>query len=628
MKKKKKKRTSPSEEKSTKQNFLQSIYADDKKIFLTIILVAFIIRIIYCIQLAQNNPTINLFIHDSAHFNNLARQVTEHGPILERSFYLSPLYTYFLALFYKIGIENVLIIRIVQFLLGSIACGLTFLIGKRFFPRAVLIIAVAIQIFYAPILFFEGNLLTTSLVLFLTLLSCYLLIRFTENYKYILAILSGLAFALAITGRPNLLVVLPIPILYLILTKNADEKQTTRFRSTLPWAIGFVLPFIFTTTHNYLADKTFIPLTSHGGINFYIGNHDHASGVWEAPEGMSASVGAINVEQARQVAEEETGRELSPTGVSNYWYRRTFRFIILNPISWLGLMLKKTFLFWSGYEIPLNFDYYFHQNFSFLLKTPITQFYFIFPFALLGMIIGIKEWKKRWLLYGFVTTYFLSVIIFFVSGRYRLIVIPFLLLFAGHGIYWLYDLIRQKNYRLFAISSAVLLVLLVLNTTYAFHKIKQSNFSNDYYNIALAKLYQQDYDKAIYWGKLAAKAAPKNPDIHYNLGIAYIKLQQYQAALEAFIQTLELNPNEAGALRNVGGILLMNGKTQECIPFLEKAAQLDPSSIGTFMNLGKAYFDFKDYDKAIEQWRKVLSIDPYNSMAKRNIEVARKVSGE
>lgn len=625
--KKKKKKTQKIVPKKTNpiQQFFKSFYGNDSKVFLALLGLALIVRMLYFIHLSQNNPTVNLFIHDSAHFNHLARQVVDHGPILDRSFYISPLYIYFLAFFYKIGIESLLVIRLVQFLLGMLACGLTFLIGKRFFSRIAAAGAAVIQALYGPVLFFEGNLLATSLVLFFTLLAFYLLILCTEKRNVAFGILSGLSFALALIGRPNLLVVLPLPVLYLSLNQINKVTLTQRLKLISFWILGLCLPLLLTATHNYLADRYFTLITSHGGINFYIGNHRQAGGMWEAPEGIESNVAAINTEQAQQVAEEETGKKLSPAEVSDFWYRKAFRFIIAEPLQWFSLMLKKGLLFWSGYEIPLNFNYYFHQKYSFLLKIPVTQFYFILPLSLLGLIVGLSQWKTRWFIYGFILLYFLSVVIFFICGRYRLIVIPFVLLFAVHGIDWFFELIQKKKYSLFWGSFIALLIILFFSIINASDKIKRSNFGNEYYNIALAKIYQEEYQDSIYWGKLAAEADPQNADIHYNLGIAYLKLQKNDQAIEAFRRVLQINPQEVTALGNVGGLLLLQGKTHESIPILEKAAQLDPASINIHLNLGRAYYESGKYEKAIEKWKKVLEIDPNHQMARGNIKAVERL---
>jgi len=220
------------------------------------------------------------------------------------------------------------------------------------------------------------------------------------------------------------------------------------------------------------------------------------------------------------------------------------------------------------------------------------------------------------------------VILFFISGRYRLIIIPFLLLFSAYGIYWLYERFQKKNYKSLIYVTATLIILMALNTAFVISKTRQSNFGNDYYNIALAKLYEEDYQQAVYWGKLAAKAAPENPNIHYNLGIAYLKQKEYEQAIAAFKKTVALNPEDASALRNLGGLLLMQGQVQESIPILEQAIQLDATAVNAYLNLGKAYFDRQQYHRAKQQWEKILSIDPDNSTAQSNIRVVNRLLNE
>ena len=45
------------------------------------------------------------------------------------------------------------------------------------------------------------------------------------------------------------------------------------------------------------------------------------------------------------------------------------------------------------------------------------------------------------------------------------------------------------------------------------------------------------------------------------------------------------------------------------------------------MKLAKAYDKIMRYDDAVQQWRKVLELDPTNATAKQNIEMALKKLG-
>jgi Ca-activated chloride channel homolog len=87
--------------------------------------------------------------------------------------------------------------------------------------------------------------------------------------------------------------------------------------------------------------------------------------------------------------------------------------------------------------------------------------------------------------------------------------------------------------------------------------------------------------------------APDRPDILYNIGNAYYKLGDYEAALTHYKQALEKNP--AG---------------------LEEKARY---------NKGNAHFRNKEYEAAIKAYEAALKIDPDDQQAEENLRFVRKV---
>jgi len=63
---------------------------------------------------------------------------------------------------------------------------------------------------------------------------------------------------------------------------------------------------------------------------------------------------------------------------------------------------------------------------------------FIAPFALGGMIVALRRWRATSLLYLVVASYVVTVLLFFGTQRYTLLVIPELLIFASFAIVGLY----------------------------------------------------------------------------------------------------------------------------------------------------------------------------------------------
>jgi len=580
--------------------------------------VALAVRFVYLFHLEHNSPVAHILIHDSALFNHLAHKILAGHLVLDNVFYISPLYSYFLALVYAIFGDSFTVVRVVQFVLGSLGVVVLFDLARRYIPRGAAFAAALYAALYAPFLFFEGSILGTSVSLFLLLLAVWLATLYRDRPAGWVAFLSGFALGLGSTGRPNaLLIAFALgPAFW------SWAKQKRRWLPVLVWFVGVSIPVGATVLHNYLAGHDFVVLTSHGGINFYIGNHKGASGVWEAPEGMEASVSAINLEEATRVAEEHVGHPLKPSQVSTYWYKRSLQYITHHPVDWLLLTARKLILFFDPYEVPLNFEYAFHQQFSWLLRIPLTNFAFLMPFAVLGLVLAWPERRRFALLYGVVGLYTLSVVLFFVSGRYRLMIVPYFIIFGVYGALKLGEA-WQKRTRWAAWASLGFVAFLSFSLYSAWKQTQEANFGNEYYNLCVAHLNEGHVEDAIYWGRKAIIADPTIVNAHYNLGLALYKRGNYREATKAFEYVVKLDSTEASAWGNLGGLYLLAGKIQKALKSLRRAIALDSTNVTVWLNLGRAYYELGDYEKAWSAWVKALELDPENPIARQNLEVLR-----
>src|ERR1700683_195708 len=58
---------------------------------------------------------------------------------------------------------------------------------------------------------------------------------------------------------------------------------------------------------------------------------------------------------------------------------------------------------------------------------------------------------------------------------------------------------------------------------------------------------KHDYARAILEFKIAATATPRDPDVYYQMGMAYLGTKDFRSALGAFRRTLALNPKHVQA---------------------------------------------------------------------------------
>ncbi len=153
---------------------------------------------------------------------------------------------------------------------------------------------------------------------------------------------------------------------------------------------------------------------------------------------------------------------------------------------------------------------------------------------------------------------------------------------------------------------------------------KEPNFALPY--SGLANCYSilgstDQMDSKIAYPK-AKKAALKALELDNNLMEAYLSLATVKlyydwddvAANELIQKALELNPGTAAAHQNYALYLLitgnLTGKLKEAVKESEMAVQLDPLSMPNNLFLATVYFLNQQHDNALQQYDKILELDP------------------
>jgi adenylate cyclase len=141
------------------------------------------------------------------------------------------------------------------------------------------------------------------------------------------------------------------------------------------------------------------------------------------------------------------------------------------------------------------------------------------------------------------------------------------------------------------------------------------NYSSAY--VGLAQSYLRDFsfgwaefpDKALQQAQDFAEKAlsidASNEEGYVVLGNVYSRRGQYDIAMDQLNRALELNPNDALSLDQLGRILLFSGRTDDAIRFLESDVRLDPFfALQMPFHLGLAYYlkgRYEDAVKVLEQ---------------------------
>jgi tetratricopeptide (TPR) repeat protein len=134
---------------------------------------------------------------------------------------------------------------------------------------------------------------------------------------------------------------------------------------------------------------------------------------------------------------------------------------------------------------------------------------------------------------------------------------------------------------------------------------------NGYLRLGLCRSRLQQYDAAISAFLAAHQGQPKDLKVNFSLAEAYEKAGQLEKAEETYSNLAQLNPAEARsyytqALRMYNGA----GRYDKAISPAKKIVDLDPKNEMNVYNLGLMYFQLKSYDEAIAAFKQCLAIKP------------------
>ena len=93
-------------------------------------------------------------------------------------------------------------------------------------------------------------------------------------------------------------------------------------------------------------------------------------------------------------------------------------------------------------------------------------------------------------------------------------------------------------------------------------------------------------------------------------------------------RTLKYNPDSPRLLNNMGVAYHDKGENEKAIEAYRKAIDLDPRYFETFCNLGTVYHDIKEYKKAEEMYKREIAINPAYPKVYNNLGALYNDSGE
>jgi hypothetical protein len=491
-----------------------------------------------------------------------------------------------------------------------------FLLGKRLFGVAEGLVAAGWAAVYRPFLFFEGQLLAAWLATLLAALFLLLLWGAVQRPHARTWLAAGLLLGLGAVVRGNLLLVVPIGLVWIVL---AARRERAVARPAAIWAVAFLLgvlaPIVPTVVHNYLAEGDFVPITSTGGVNLYTGNGDVADGFTAIPVHS-------RWEAAMDAAHAAAGEKSS--ALSAYWTRRAIDYAIAHPGAVAALFVKKLVLFWDGFEYPNNVSFDFYKKLSVIMRAPLPGFGLLGTLALAGFVV-LRRWSPRAVgfLALFVLFYMMSVALFFACDRFRLPAIPALLTLGSAMLVWLVRRVRERAWR----EVGVALVPLVLAAAFVnidLYGARPEHLSRDYLSLGDALRYGNRLPDAVRAYREAIRQDPADPDPWAQLGGSLLRIGQREEAERSFREAIQLSPDYALPRVLLVRMLFARGSLDESIEHLRHLVGLYPANPEPRVMLGRCYLLQGHLDDAEREFLAALEADPALSEAARGLEEVRR----
>jgi hypothetical protein len=241
-----------------------------------------------------------------------------------------PLYPLILGLLYSFSGTSILFAKIFWMIVSALSCVLIYRVAARVLDRGAARIAGIIMAFYGTMIFFDSQFLFPVLIVFLSLAAVLFLLKYSDSENPVYLYLSALTFGFSGITRPNILAVVPFVLLWCLIYSAKSKSLRYRLVHAVVFLMLLIIPILPTAIHNYRVSQEFIPISSQGGVNLYIGNNPTADGlVVSMPEFPPGKWVAWNefIELTDSIAEQETGKQLKPGEISSFWISKSLSWV-------------------------------------------------------------------------------------------------------------------------------------------------------------------------------------------------------------------------------------------------------------------------------------------------------------
>jgi tetratricopeptide (TPR) repeat protein len=549
----------------------------------------FLVRLVVLIRLASS-PLFLPTGSDMHFYDEWAKQILHGHWTDHQAFYGLPLYPFLLALLYRIFGYGPFVPGFFQACLDAGTAVLIYKITLRAMAGSSRasgkgasitgVIAAAAWCFFLPAQAYSAILMPTAAAVFVFWLLVWHIVR-NENVPSARRCLAyGLLIGFTAMGVATILFLIPL-FVGAILIRQTQNRLADKGAAVALLLAGVVAGASPCWIHNCFVARDPVFLSAHGGINLWLGNNPEATGYPRFP-GLHAGQGQMLRDSIEQ-AETAAGRALKHSEVSSYWSGKARDYISANAGTWLKLLARKIGNFWNSFEYDdLGVIATLRQH---GVVLPGLRFALV---AALGMAGAVFSWRSfpasRWIVTA-IALYMLAILPVFVTERYRLAVVPGLLVLAALGLERLWHRCASENYGGAALQLGVIAASAWFVTT---PRHDPSLWALEAYNSGRLALETNDLPLAERHLQRAHTLVPDNAETNFALGNLRLAQGDSPAATRFYEAALKIDPRHKGALNNLGVLSLNENQPAAAVDYFRRALALEPRNPKTHYLLAKA----------------------------------------
>ena len=339
-------------------------------------------------------------------------------------FQQAPFYPYWLASILSLSNGSIEFVIFVQLVLGGLHPLVMYYLARRAFNELTGLVAAGLTAFYGPFIFTQGTLLRDWIPPLIEPLVLVLLLKAQASGRPRHWCLAGAVLGLAVLTKETILLFCPFALMWVLATNRRACVQVVAGSGFVIVGLSLVLSPLM--IRNFLVGAPPLSISNRTAEGFIEGN---------AADGFP--LGLLHPPSMRAILDRSNGQTFAVI-------KETLKTYAGNPHRFVELQLLKLRGIADPFEIPNNLNFLYGLEISPILRLTLC-YGVIAPLAVVGFLCSLKIWRQHLLIgcYGLATLGSLMSTI--ILGRYRLILVPVLIVYAAVGVATIIDMLRRQQ---------------------------------------------------------------------------------------------------------------------------------------------------------------------------------------